>query len=87
MKNNDLNSKTIDQLLAKLRVNKVVSITLVVVLTLLTTSTIYGLITKEDTSTFIALFAVVCTCWSFVPFLYFSMKKIKTELKMRNFTD
>ena len=51
LKNNDLKSKTIEQLQAKLRVNKVVSITLVVVLTLLTTSTIYGLITKEDIST------------------------------------
>ena len=87
MKNNDLNNKTIEQLQSNLRVNKAISISLVIVLTLFTAITIYGLITKEDTATFIALFAVACSCWSLLPIPFYTIKKIKTELKLRDNTD
>ena len=87
MKNNDLNNKSIEQLQSNLRVNKAISISLVIVLTLFTAITIYGLIKKEDTATFIALFAVACSCWSFLPIPFYTIKKIKTELKLRDNTD
>ena len=87
MKNNDLNNKSIEQLQSNLRVNKAISISLVIVLTLFTAITIYGLITKEDTATFIALFTVACSCWSFLPIPFYTIKKIKTELKLRDNTD
>ncbi len=58
MKNNDLKIKTIEQLQSNLNVNKTIATALVIVLTLLTAISIYGLIAKENTSAFIALFAV-----------------------------
>lgn len=87
MKNNDLNNKTIEQLQSNLRVKKAISILLVIALVLFTAITIFGLITKEDTAIFIALFAVACSCWSFLPISFYTMKKIKTELKLRDYTD
>lgn len=87
MKNKDLKYKTTEQLQSNLRVKKAISIALVIVLSLFTAITIYGLIAKEDTSTFIALFAVACTSWSFLPIPFTSMKKIKTELKLREDTN
>ena len=83
MKNNDLKNKTTEQLQSKLSVHKAISIALVIVLTLFTAISIYGLIAKDNISTFIALFAVACTSWSFLPLPFDSMKKIKTELKLR----
>ena len=82
-----MTNKTIEQLRSNLRVNKTISITLVIVLTLFTAISIHGLITKENTSTFIALLAVACSCWSFLPIPFYAMKKIKAELKLRDYTD
>lgn len=84
MKVNDLNNKTINQLKAKLRVNKVVSFSFLIILSLFTAFSIFGLVVKEDTSTFIALFAVSCSCWSFLPIPFNSMRKIKSELMLRD---
>jgi hypothetical protein len=83
MKNNDLKNKTIEQLQSKLNVNKAISITLIIVLTLLTAFSIYGLIAKDNVPTFIALFAVACTSWSFIALPFMFKKDIKTELKLR----
>ena len=83
MKNNDLKNKTTLQLQSRLNINITISLALVIVLTLLTAISIYGLITKDNISTFIALLAVACTGWSFLPLPFNSMKEIKTELKLR----
>jgi|AntRauTorckE5430_2_1112549.scaffolds.fasta_scaffold37177_1 hypothetical protein len=83
MKNNDLNTKTTLQLKSKLNVNKTIAVALVIALTLFTAISIYGLIAKDNISFYIALFAVACTSWSFVPLPFDIMKKIKTELKLR----
>ncbi len=83
MKNNDLKNKTTRQLRSNLSVNKAISIALVIALTLLTAISIYGLIAKDNISFFIALFAVACTSWSFLPIPFWSNKEIKTELKLR----
>jgi len=84
MKVSDLKNKSINELKSKLWINKIVSFSFVVVLSLLCVFSIYGLVVKEDTSTFIALFAVACSCWSFLPIPFNSLKKVKTELKLRN---
>ncbi len=86
MKNNDMKNKTTEQLQSNIIINKAIAIALVIVLTLLTAISIYGLIAKEDTSTFIALLAVVCTSWGFLPIPFMSIKKIKSELKLRENT-
>ena len=83
MKNTDLKNKTTVQLQSRLNINKTIAIALIIVLTLLTAISIYGLIAKDNISTFIALFAVACTSWSFLPLPFNSMKEIKTELKLR----
>lgn len=83
MENNDLKNKTTEQLQSNLTMIKAVTGALVVVLTGLMAVTIYGFVTKEDKSTFIALFAVAISCSGILPLQFISMKKIKTELKLR----
>ncbi len=83
MKNNNWKNKTTVQLQSKLTINKTTAIALVIVLTILTAISIYGLIAKDNVSTFIALFAVVCTGWGILPLPFYLMKEIKTELKLR----
>jgi hypothetical protein len=83
MTKNFCKNKTTVQLRSKLNVNKTAAIALVIVLTLLTAISIYGLIAKDNISTFIALFAVVCTGWGILPLPFYLMKEIKTELKLR----
>ena len=84
MSNSDLNKKTTEKLLTNLRLNRAVSILFTIVLVLFTLVSIYGLVTKENASTFIALFAVACSCWSLLPIPFEARKNIKTELKSRN---
>ena len=83
MKTTHYKNKTTVQLQSRLNVNKTITIVLIIVLTIFTAISIYGLIAKDDVSTFIALFAVACTSWSFLPLPFDTMKKIKTELKLR----
>ncbi len=83
MKKNNWKNKTTVQLQSKLNVNKTTAIAAVIVLTLLTAISIYGLIAKDDISTYIALFAVVCTGWGILPLPFYLMREIKSELKLR----
>jgi hypothetical protein len=83
MNNDNLDNISTEQLQTNLRMNKAISISLIIVLSLFMAFTIYGLIAKEDTSTFIALFAIACTSWSFLPLQFEVVKKIKTELNSR----
>jgi len=87
MKNNDFKNRTIKQLRTKLNVNKLISIALIIVLALLTAFSIYGLIAKDNVQIFIALFAVACTSWSFIPLPFDFIKEIKSELKLRENTN
>jgi hypothetical protein len=82
-KQNKMKNRTTEQLRSKLNVNKLISIALIILLTLLTAFSIYGLVAKDNVQTFIALFAVACTSWSFIPFTFNSIKEIKSELKLR----
>ncbi|MEM9001222.1 MAG: hypothetical protein AAGB24_13240 [Bacteroidota bacterium] len=83
MKNTDLNQKTTAQLQLILKTNKAIALILLVALLFFMALAIYGLVTKENISAFIAFFAVVCSCWSILPLQIGMVKKIKAELKSR----
>ncbi|MEZ2414501.1 hypothetical protein ACA086_06005 [Muriicola sp. E247] len=83
MKNNELKGKTIKQLHSNLSAIKVITIALVIVLSLLKVISIYGYVTKENKSTFIATFSVAIALCGVLPLQFMSMKKIKNELKYR----
>jgi len=86
-KQNKMKNRTTEQLRSSLNVNKLISIVLIILLTLLTAFSIYGLIAKDNVKTFIALFAVACTSWSFISFPFNAIKKIKSELRLRENTN
>jgi hypothetical protein len=83
MKKDDLKSKTSEKLESELQVIKVITGALIGVLSVLFAVTIYGLLTKEDNATFIALIVVAISCSAILPLQFNSMKKIKTELELR----
>jgi hypothetical protein len=83
MNNTSLKNKTIKQLQSKLNFNKTIAIALIIVIAFLTAISLYGLIAKDNVTTFISLLAVACTSWSFIPLSFNLIKEIKTELKLR----
>ncbi len=83
MKNNNMDNKTTEKLESQLKVIKIITGTLIGVLTLLLTISIYGLVSKENNSTFIALIAVAISCSGILPLQFINMKKIKAELNTR----
>lgn len=83
MNADDLKNKTTEQLQSSLQMIKATTGVLAVVLVLLLTITIYGLLNKEDNATFIALLAVAISSCGMLPLLYVSIKRIKTELQLR----
>ena len=86
-KQNEMKNRTTGQLRSRLNINKLIFIALIILLTLLTAFSIYGLIAKDNVQTFIALFAVACTSWSFIYFPFNAIKEIKSELKLRENTN
>ncbi|TPN86900.1 hypothetical protein [Aquimarina algicola] len=83
MKSIDLKNKTTEKLESELKRLKTIIGALIGVLILLFAVTIYGLLTKENKSTFIALIAVAISCSAILPMQFNNMKKIKTELNIR----
>ncbi|MBV6645862.1 MAG: hypothetical protein KI790_10455 [Cyclobacteriaceae bacterium] len=83
MKNTDLHNKTTEKLRSELKTTRTVTGALIGVLVVLFTVTIFGLLTKEDNSTFIALMAVGISCSAIIPSQFSNIKKIKTELDTR----
>ena len=78
-----LNEKTNENLESELKIIKAITGALIGVLIVLFTVNIYGLLTKENNSTFIALIAVGISCSAILPIQFINMKKIKTELESR----
>ena len=83
MAKNTFENKPTEQLKASLGMLKGITIVLAVVVGLLIAVNIYGLLTKEDNSTFIALFAVAISCGGMIPLQMINMKKIKAEIAAR----
>ena len=83
MKNQSFQEKTTERLQSELNTIKAVTGLLIGVLIVLFVVTIYGLLTKEDNSSFIALIAVGISCAGILPLQFSNMKKIKNELLRR----
>lgn len=83
MKKDDLKSKATKKLEEELKTINTITGALIGVLTVLLTVSIYGLITKENNTTFIALIVVAISCSAILPSQFSSIKKVKTELRLR----
>lgn len=79
--NTDLKNKKKNQLKATLKTKKALGFLLILALTLLTAYSFYGLIAKDNVPTFIALLAVACTCWSFVPLQFDAVRKTQAQIE------
>jgi hypothetical protein len=75
--------KPTKELEGTLKMLKIISYSLSVIIILLLSFTIYGMAAKEDNGTFVALFVVGLSCAAILPLQFESMKKIKNELKTR----
>ena len=79
----ELKDKSTEKLIGELKGLKIVNGALIGVLSLLFIVCVFGLITKEDNRTFMALIAVPLALSASIPLNYGNMKKIKTELDLR----
>jgi len=79
----DLKNKTTEKLNSELKGLKIITGALIGVLTVLFIVTIYGLLTKDDTSVFTALIVVPMALIALIPINYGNIKKIKKELALR----
>lgn len=86
MKVEGFKEKSIEKLRGELKAMQIVVGALAIVLFFLYTLTIYGLVVKENQSTFIALLVVAFSCTAILPFQLVMMNKIKKELKLREST-
>jgi hypothetical protein len=80
----DIKEKTTEKLEGELKMLKVITIALIVVLAPLFIITIYGLLTKEKTSVYLPLLVVAFSCSMMIPIQYLNIIKIKKELASRN---
>ena len=83
MKEDNFKDKTTAQLKASLRAIKMITIALISTITLLLSITIYGMATKEDIGTSVALFVVGISCGGILPLQFMLMTRIKSELASR----
>jgi hypothetical protein len=79
----DFKQITTAQLLSNLYLIKAITIALICAVTLLLSMAIFGMATKEDNGTFVALFVVGISCGAGLPLQFINMKKIKAELESR----
>lgn len=78
-----LNEKTTAQLQSELKLLKAITIALIVVLTLLFLICIYGLLFKENNTTFFSLIIIPFALSPIVLVNMSTMKKVKKELASR----
>ncbi|MEM7486183.1 MAG: hypothetical protein AAF348_13330 [Bacteroidota bacterium] len=83
MKEEDIKNKSTETLKTQLKQLKTITGMLTGILIVLVAVSIYGLLTKENNTTFIALIAVAISCSAILPIQFGSMKKIKMELGLR----
>jgi len=75
--------KSTKELESTLKLMKLISTALAIVIFALLAITVYGLIAKENNATFLALFVVGISCGAILPLQFTTMKKIKAELNSR----
>lgn len=79
----DLSGKSTKELKDTPKVLNIVAYSLVGVIVLLLSVTLYGLLFEENNKTFLALLVVGLSCSAILPLQFSSMKKIKDEIKSR----
>ncbi|WP_031427786.1 hypothetical protein [Flavimarina sp. Hel_I_48] len=83
MGDENLKSKSVQELKSELKTTQVITTALISVISLLVAVTMYGLIYLENKAVFIALITVAISCGAIIPIQLVSIKKIKTEIKSR----
>ena len=83
MKDGDFKNKTTAGLMYSFALIKKITIALLFLIVFLLIGSVYGMATKEDNGTYVALFVVGISCSATLPLQFMNMKKIKTELKLR----
>ncbi|QCX00769.1 hypothetical protein FGM00_11865 [Aggregatimonas sangjinii] len=83
MKEEELKSKTVSELESEIKKQKAISGVVLGICLVLAAVTIYGMITKEDNATDMALLVVAIACGASIPVQLSSIKKIKKELASR----
>jgi hypothetical protein len=83
MKKASFKNNTTEKLEGQLKAIIIIASMLFGVLSLLFITAIYGLITKENNSTFIALIVVAISLSAILPLQLINIKNIKDELKSR----
>lgn len=83
MKEHELKNQTTAQLTTNMNMLKGITGALVIMIIILLSISIYGLITKENNTIFIALIAVGTSCSTILSVQFILMNKIKAELKSR----
>ncbi|WP_019036953.1 hypothetical protein [Psychroflexus tropicus] len=87
MKSNTLNSQPTKQLKTNLTLLKVMSLLISISSLALIGICVYGMLTKENISAFIALMVVGISCLAILPLQLINIKRISTELKSRKEQD
>ena len=83
MKDEELKGKSVSELESEIKKLKAISGAVLGISLVLAAITIYGMITKEDNSTDMALLVVAIACSASIPVQLSSIKKIKAELASR----
>lgn len=83
MKTNKLKMKSTDRLSSELRGIKIITGASIGILIVLFSVNLYGLVLKDNNGAFIAgMVVAICLC-TILPIQFIAMKRIKTELKLR----
>ena len=78
-----MKNKTTEKLIGEMKMLKIISYALIIVITLLLSISIYGLLTKDDTSVYIPLIVVGISCGAMIPIQLININKIKKEIASR----
>jgi len=83
MKKNDLKNKTLEELQSNLKINKLLLGTLIGGIIVLVGTSIYGLLTKGNSGTYIPSLIIALSFIMIFPIIYKNIKKTEKELKSR----
>lgn len=87
MKVNRLKRKSTERLKSELNGVRLITVTLAIILTVLFTVNVYGLLSKENNVAFIAGSVIGILLCAILPSQFIAIKRIKSELKLRENTN